>query len=527
MMDQPKGSLLAALVLSALLIAACGSTVPAAQQEAAEATAGLGGGLSGALPEGTHVNAKGQLVNEQGELIGSAEGFGLGGDSSGGGTAGSVSGGTAGGTGPSGGGGGGSGAVAAANGPGVTANEIKIGVIVVEGQEQTYRALGAAGVTGVNQREAWNALSAEMNKAGGILGHKIVPVYRTEEAASSRSADQQAQEACVDWTQDRPVFATPSYATFGENFIECMERAGAVIAQGTAFTDYDARTFARHPYFVMPIAMDLNTQAKTQIDGLAQQKYFQKGAKVGLLSYDEPNYRYAVEKSLKPALGRHGKRLADEAYVTFPRSFEQNSQTTRDVQNAVLRFKAAGITHVLTFERGGLPTGTFMISADKQQYTPRYGLNSQMAPTIMARTLDPDTARRQMRNARAVGWIPQADVPADERPKPANYKRCLAIMRKHQVQMDSSNAEGQALQICDSAWFLQAALERGGSGNVLNQDIYARGTAALGSRYSPALTFITSVSQTRHDGAGGASHMSFAADCTCFKYTSKPYAVPN
>ncbi|MCA1617199.1 MAG: hypothetical protein LC729_01825, partial [Acidobacteria bacterium] len=179
------------------------------------------------------------------------------------------------------------------------------------------------------------------------------------------------------------------------------------------------------------------------------------------------------------------------------------------------------------FENGGLPTGTFMISADKQQYAPRYGLNSQMGATVLARTLDPDTANRQFANSRAVGWLPQADVPGDERPQSSTYVRCLKIMRDHNVQMSSSNAEGQALQICDSAWFLKAAIEAGGDGSVLNQQVYANGVARLGSSYVPTLTFLTSVAATRHDGAGGAAHMSYDTSCTCFHYKSKPYAVPN
>ncbi|MCA1705578.1 MAG: hypothetical protein LC808_20890, partial [Actinobacteria bacterium] len=367
----------------------------------------------------------------------------------------------------------------------------------------------------------------EINKAGGIAGRKIIPVYRSEEATSSKTADQIAQEACADWTQDRPVFATPSAASFPESFIECMGSNGAVIAQGTAFTNYDERTFARYPYFVMPNAMDLNTQAKTLIDGLKQQGYFERGAKLGLLTYDEPNYKYAVDNTLKPALARYGLEFEDDAYVTFPRTFDQNSATARDTNNAALHFKTDGITHVVTFENGGLPTGTFMISADKQQYAPRYGLDSQMGATILARTLDPETARRQFENSRAVGWIPQADVPADERPHSSTYVRCLKIMREHNVQMDSSNAEGQALQICDSAWFLKAAIEAGGDGSVLNQQVYENGVARLGSSYVPTLTLATSVAATRHDGAGAAAHMSFDTSCTCFHYTSKPYAVPN
>src|SRR4051794_37286762 len=67
-----------------LITAACGSTVPGAQQQAAGTLTqgGLAGGTT--LPAGAHVNAKGQVVNSKGEVIGTTTGAGL---SGGGGSA--------------------------------------------------------------------------------------------------------------------------------------------------------------------------------------------------------------------------------------------------------------------------------------------------------------------------------------------------------------------------------------------------------------------------------------------------------
>src|SRR5687768_5951040 len=61
----------------ALLTAACGSTLPEAQQQVAvegDQPAELGGV---ALPPGAHVNEKGQVVTADGELIGTAEEVGM------------------------------------------------------------------------------------------------------------------------------------------------------------------------------------------------------------------------------------------------------------------------------------------------------------------------------------------------------------------------------------------------------------------------------------------------------------------
>src|SRR4051812_1230724 len=126
------------LVCIALITAACGSTVPAAQQAATTGVA-QGGGLSGnsTLPPGAHVNSKGQIVNSKGRVIGTTGGSGSVQGETGGGAPGTAIGG-GGGTGPS-----GNAAVSGAAGPGVSNDTIVLGLQTVTDASDANRALGA------------------------------------------------------------------------------------------------------------------------------------------------------------------------------------------------------------------------------------------------------------------------------------------------------------------------------------------------------------------------------------------------
>ena len=94
-------------------------------------------------------------------------------------------------------------AVAWAASPGVTKDEIKIGV--------TYPDLDAIrDVTDISHgdyKKTYNAVIDELNKQGGINGRKVVPVF----APINPIGTVPAQEACVKLTEDEKVFAAVGF----------------------------------------------------------------------------------------------------------------------------------------------------------------------------------------------------------------------------------------------------------------------------------------------------------------------------
>jgi ABC-type branched-subunit amino acid transport system substrate-binding protein len=473
------------------------------------------------------VNKQGQVVNAQGEVLGSAEEFGLSG--------GSVSDGSASGSGNTTSGGssgpprGTSGRVDS-SAPGVTATSIRLGLPVVEGFNTGSRGLaGGNSPTGVNYRAAWEALVKDINERGGIAGHKVDPVYHSVDLVSSKTTDQRANEACAAWTEDKQVFAALVHQIETESMIACIEEGGAATVSGqTVRAYYDERVFTRYPHFLVPFGIDLNTQATAMIENLVKQKYFGSGAKIGLVTFDHPSFKYATEKSLIPALSRRGLELSDTAALHFPTTYSEYSQLSSEASNAALRFKTNGITHVVILDLGQNAAYFFMQAAERQAYRPRYGLTSQSANSGLASQLGPADARAQLQGARSIGWVPIVDtVPADD-PHAEGYpprKRCTDLMRKHGVEMTSRNAEGQALNLCGQLWFTEAALEI--TGNAISLDSLLAGVDRLGSSFAPTNVFLTRMSKTIHDGSGAVASMSFIDECACFRYTSRPYSIPD
>ena len=50
------------------------------------------------------------------------------------------------------------------------------------------------------------------------------------------------------------------------------------------------------------------------VDGLDMHGYFDEGAKIGVVTWDDPQYREAINDGLLPALKDHGQQLATPPY---------------------------------------------------------------------------------------------------------------------------------------------------------------------------------------------------------------------
>src|SRR5687768_15375857 len=185
------------LLFALFVSAACGSTVQAPEQATQITGDELGGGISAddVLPPGATINKKGQVVSASGEVLGTAEEFGLDVPGSDSGGAGTTAGGTTGGV-----GGGGGGGSAAALGPGVTDDKIYLGIIWINAGAANQGLAGQSLES--DSRKAYNAMIEEVNKAGGLGGREVVPINHEFNGSSSETIAQQAQAACARFTQD-------------------------------------------------------------------------------------------------------------------------------------------------------------------------------------------------------------------------------------------------------------------------------------------------------------------------------------
>lgn len=512
------------VTIMVLVAAACGSTAPPALQQQAQQAGGneLGAVAAPTLPPGAHINKKGQVVNAQGEVIGDAEDFGLSGGSSGGVDG---SGDTTGATGPGGGGDlGGGGSGSSALGPGITSSKIYVGIPYQDSGSANSAAFGVP--LDVDARKPYNAVIDEVNKAGGILGREIVPLYYKFDAASSEPIDQQSQDACAYWTQDNKIFFLLGADATGI-LQECAKKAQvSQIYVGPGFLPED---YQNYPNYIDIDGINLVRTGSVTITGLDNENYFGKAPKIGIVTWDDSDYRAQLERGFVPALKAHGQQLGtDPAYASPPQTVNDLAATSADINNAVLRFQTDGITHVMILDgpsglcAGGCLTTLFLQRADKQKYYPRYGFNGRNGVQGLRDSgLVPDD---QLKRSINVEWEDN-DESADEGwHVNKTREQCYALMRKHNVPMENVNQQGFARFACEQLGMMVEGASRLGKA-VLNAPNFTAAVNTIGWDFQSASSYAVHYSATQHDGTAAARNQKFVNSCNCYKFTTDPYKV--
>jgi hypothetical protein len=519
---------LAPLVLAAVIAAACGTTVPLAERQQVASSDELGGLSSsgGVLPPGAHVNKKGQVVSSSGEVLGSAEDFGLSSGGIGGGTA---SGGSTGGsttTGGVGGAGGGGGTTSAALGPGITDEKIFVAVAQIDAGPANEQVTGQS--LSADAHQPYNAMIQEVNKAGGIQGREVEPLYYRFEGASSQTIDQQSQAACAHWTEDNEVFAF-FWSDANGVLQECAKKEGAIVPLPDPFFSALPEDFQRYPNLYEVSGLDVVRAGEVTVAGLDRQRYFSKDPKLGIVLWDDPKYVAALERGFVPALKSAGIELATEpAQITPPQTLQDLGATSADINSAVLRFQSQGITHVMLLDGpaglcGGGCMGTlFMRRAEQQGFRPRYGFNTNNIPKDgLAQGLYP---AEQLSGSVAVEWADWDETYDAGWHLNRARETCFDLMRKHGVPLENINQRLLARTACEQLWFMLATVQKMGNA-TLNAANFTAGVNTIGSSFQDPSAYAITLSAKHHDGVAAARNMKFDDSCGCYKWTTDPYQV--
>ena len=387
---------------------------------------------------------------------------------------------------------------------------LKIGIQTLKGGDAFAGGLGVGASFGDTQAQA-QAVVDEVNRTGGIAGRRVTPAYSAYDATSTQTTAAQEQGTCADWTQDANVETAIALFATTETLHGCMHRAGVSLLAPTPRDSSYTAQFS--PSLRNPVDPLLDRWAPAHVDRLAANGYFGSRPVIGLIRYDRPDVTRAVDRSLKPALQRHGLKVASEVEIQTPQGAGDVGPTVSQVSSAVLTFQSAGVTHVLDVLDGGGTILFFMQTAEQQHYRPRYGLTSFDAP---AAALQATAPAAQLRNAVGAGWIPSWDVDAQHDPGLSpNGQRCMYIMKRAGQDMTSRVARQVALRICDNLFLLQKALLKGAA-------VTSSSVAQAFSRasYAPGVTFQTSFPGARPDGAAYLRDFRYDSTCSCFAYLS-------
>jgi ABC-type branched-subunit amino acid transport system substrate-binding protein len=404
------------------------------------------------------------------------------------------------------------------SGRGYTATEIRLGYTLSDDGASVAAGFGvdSAYLNSGRIDQQVEAIAAYINRHGGILGRKLVPVLeKVSTQAALRDADAEAQRLCTAWTQDHKVFAAMNALGLNNPTLRaCMAKADTPLLEASGRT-YGAPEFARYAsYLYTPGSMTTDLLMKLWVSSLVGQGYVngwdttlgQPGklkAKIGLLMVDRPDTRYMVAK-LKEELAKHGLKVESE--VTYAPT---SDGLASGQSSAVLKFKADGVTHVF----GAYVF--FMQQADSQKYYPRYAIDpgGGAASVTVA-------SGNQLRGAMSAGWLPSVDVdPADYPGDPsAATVVCKKIMKA--AGQDYETAGGAFLTMlgeCDNMLMLAAALTAAGS---ISTAALRTGMESLGTMPS-AQTWASRFGPDQHASALVVRDQAYIDACTCFRYTSR------
>ena len=482
-------------LLMALLLVACGSTVPAAQRAAAPGSA-LAVGSEAALDavEGdvTSGEIAGGVEQQAGQAAAGTRGR----------TAASAAAAT-------------SASAAAAKGP------ITVGFLVSD----FTKTAAAFGVTGPpsDPQGGFKGLVAYTNRHGGLGGRQIKPVYFTLDA-SQPNWDVADQEACSTFVEDNKVEVVVSQNWIRDTLNGCLLRAGVPLVDGSLSPNNDRKGLAKYPNVFSPNAAETDRRAVALIDSAVKAGWLGKQDKLGVAADACPWNTRTADEVLPQKARQYGFQLDVVVATDCGTGFQDAGKFTAGMGNAAFRLRTDGVTKVMFLvqgENGGV--AFFTTAAESQGWRPSYLVTSSAFPTD---THDQgQIPAGQLPNIRGVGWVPVTDV-ANPAPTDAS-RRCVATSVEGGADTPTTIYQsGNRYSACTAFWVAAAVLEKtqGRAG------VAAFRTAAqqLGSSVASALTFASAIQldASHQAGASTGSGFQFNQGCDCFQYVGSPQPLP-
>jgi hypothetical protein len=258
--------------------------------------------------------------------------------------------------------------------------------------------------------------------------------------------------------------------------------------------------------FVPIIFMSMRRQKKeTEARGKLK-----KGDKVGVLALDVPQFTDTVEDAVKPALAARGVELAAYERVASEAS----------IQNAVLRFRRAGVTHVMFEQASGIVVLLFMRQAESQTYRPNYLLSSYDDPGYL---IERNVAPAQLQNTSGIGWAPVFDVDSSTIPPTDLEKRCISTVAKSGEVAQHRQSFLTLTLMCDLVWVFEAIAKA--AGPQLSSVSFRSAYNAVGKTYRSVSALATDFSR-RVDGTSGFRPLAYVPSCGCLNYTGPLEPLP-
>ena len=397
--------------------------------------------------------------------------------------------------------------IPAATGP------VQIGFVVTKNNASAGAALGLA-VDNGDERAVVQTLVDSANKAGGLAGHRIAPVYYELDPSTSKSFDTLGQEVCAAFTQDARVTAALGTTLF-ETANACLSSKGVPAINGSPQGSYSEAELAQMTSVVI---FGSHQPARRRASWLPSTgRATSPRSREWVSSPSMPPATATRSHNLVKQLRAEGAQ-ADEANVVYAPEVNAVSDVgsvATAMQSAVLRMRSAGVTHVVFLTNAAIYALLFMEQASQQGSTFKYALSSNDAPAVLGAQGVPE---KQLTGVMAAGWDPYLDVsPGKAAGTPSGRVACDRILAKLKLQ-PGSNGEWVAHMHCDAFHALTEASSR--TTGALDRASLLRALASIGSIDS-ANVWKASLTATHRWAVSGVRASHYDQACGCFVYIDK------
>lgn len=482
-------------VLLAALLAACGTTVPAAQQQLG-GSSGLGtsGDLTATTSGGTAT----------GGTTGTALGGSTGGSASslGTGTGSTAVPGTATGAAPS---------TSSGSAPvaGVTdKTPVRVGFELIRGGNAAISAAFGTPVNFGDGKLEVTAIVDDINAHGGLNGRKILPFFASWDVASK---DAGREATCRSLAEDSKVTFMITVINLAQPFISCAAKHGIPVINSSLGAG-DLTIYQQYGSFLFsPGMMNLDRELRLVLETAHSARRISPSTKVGVIvdSVEDPQYQRVYKRTVDPLLTRYG--VPHESFAV---------QQQSDVSAAVLRFSTDGVKVVFWVAPSGVIEILFMQTAEQQRYRPDYGMGDSSSTWFVGSTAPPE----QVKHIFGVGSLPLANIDSRQYPTTPREKACLDLIRKKGENNGERHSSITATVYCEAIYAFQAVAER--VSGRLTPASFRSAYAGVGTGYAPVTTFRTDFANGRHDNASAYRLMAYRDSCTCVTYTSGVLPLP-
>ncbi len=379
------------------------------------------------------------------------------------------------------------------------------------------QALGANPGNTYTDKALFSALTTEYNAAGGLAGHKIIPVIGETDTASSNWANDFAA-VCAKFTQDNKVQAVIGYIfVFLPSFESCLAKYKIVHLYG-GYQPGDVGAQRDYPYVVSTGHPTVDAFTLAPLHGALKTGLLTQKTKLGLMidtcAYGERAYKTNIEPWLKRQALTYQTVMIDCAS-----GGSDLSGAASAVASAELQFASSGVDLVYAF---GIGMIVFMQQAESQGYHPQY------LTSVAGKAVADNVPADQAKNLHGFGWMPSVDVGRTEQPYPttAPQRACLAKLAKHGLKPAAYNDFMAAYQACDGLDLYARALANArttAAAPVVQAILGALPTFTSAGTYGGTLH----AQSAQRGGAATMREYGWVDDCSCLRYRGATLPLPS